>query len=79
MGPLKWRRSISGLLKEKRGRTTIKVPGVGVADDVVERQFTVPAPNVLWIADVTPDVGGLALSRRRAGRLQPPDRGLADG
>jgi putative transposase len=44
---------ISGLLNKKRGRTTIRVPGVRVADDLVERQFTAPAPNVLWIADVT--------------------------
>ncbi len=44
---------ISGLLNKKRGRTTIKVPGVRVADDLVERRFTAPAPNVLWIADVT--------------------------
>jgi putative transposase len=44
---------ISGLVAKKRGRTTIRVPGVRVADDLVERQFTPPAPNVLWIADVT--------------------------
>jgi putative transposase len=44
---------ISGLVNKKRGKTTIRVPGVRVADDLVERQFTPPAPNVLWIADVT--------------------------
>jgi putative transposase len=44
---------ISGLVKQKRGRTTIRVPGVRVADDLVDRQFMAPAPNVLWIADVT--------------------------
>jgi putative transposase len=44
---------ISGLLAKKRGRTTIRVPGVRVADDLVERQFTPPAPNVLRIADMT--------------------------
>ncbi len=44
---------ISGLVAKKRGKTTIRVPGVRVADDLVERQFTPPAPNVLWIADVT--------------------------
>jgi putative transposase len=37
----------------KRGRTTISVPGVRVADDLVERQFHATAPNVLWVADVT--------------------------
>jgi putative transposase len=44
---------LSGLVRRKRGRTTISVPGVRVADDLVERQFRPAAPNVLWIADVT--------------------------
>ena len=44
---------ISGLVRRKRGRTTIRVPGVRVADDLVERQFRPAAPDVLWIADVT--------------------------
>jgi putative transposase len=33
-------------------RTTIRVPGVRVADDLVERQFSAAAPNVLWVADL---------------------------
>jgi putative transposase len=44
---------ISGLVPRKRGRTTIRVPGVRVADDLVERQFMPTAPNVLWVADIT--------------------------
>lgn len=44
---------ISGLVTRKRGRTTIRVPGVRVADDLVERQFHPAAPNVLWCADIT--------------------------
>jgi putative transposase len=44
---------ISGLVKVKRGRTTIRVPGVRVADDLVERNFRPEAPNVLWVADIT--------------------------
>ena len=40
-------------MRRKRGRTTIRVPGVRVADDLVERRFRPTAPNVLWIADVT--------------------------
>jgi putative transposase len=44
---------ISGLVKIKRGRTTIRVPGVRVADDLVERKFRPEAPNVLWVADIT--------------------------
>jgi len=45
--------AISGLIRKKRGRTTIRVPGVRVADDLVERQFRPAAPNELWVADIT--------------------------
>ncbi|TMM17818.1 MAG: IS3 family transposase [Actinobacteria bacterium] len=44
---------ISGLVPRKRGRTTIRVPGVRVADELVERQLSPSAPNVLWLADIT--------------------------
>jgi putative transposase len=44
---------ISGLVPKKYGRTTIRVPGVRVADDLVERQFRPSTPNVLWLADIT--------------------------
>jgi len=44
---------ISGLVRHKRGRTTIRVPGVRVADDLVERRFRPDAPDLLWIADLT--------------------------
>ena len=44
---------ISGMVRRKRGRTTISVPGVRVADDLVERQFRPAGPNQLWVADVT--------------------------
>jgi putative transposase len=44
---------LSGLIPKKRGRTTVRVPGVRVADDLVKRQFRPQAPNVLWIADIT--------------------------
>jgi putative transposase len=44
---------ISGLVPKKRGRTTIAVPGVRVADDLVEREFQPDTPNVLWLADIT--------------------------
>jgi putative transposase len=44
---------ISGLVKVKKGRTTIRVPGVRVADDLVERKFRPDAPNILWVADIT--------------------------
>ena len=41
------------MVARKRGRTTIRVPGVRVADDLVERRFRPAEPNVLWIADIT--------------------------
>jgi putative transposase len=44
---------ISGLQRRKRGRTTVAVPGVRVADDLVERRFGPEQPNLLWIADLT--------------------------
>lgn len=44
---------LSGLVPKRRGRTTIRVPGVRVADDLVQRQFQPGAPNVLWVADIT--------------------------
>jgi putative transposase len=44
---------ISGLVPKRRGRTTFRVPGVRVADDLVERDFKPPRPNVLWVADIT--------------------------
>jgi putative transposase len=47
------RAGISGLVPKKRGRTTVRVPGVRVADDLVERQFRPAAADVLWVADIT--------------------------
>ncbi len=47
------RAQISGLVATKRGKTTIRVPGVRVADDLVERQFRPAGANVLWVADIT--------------------------
>jgi putative transposase len=44
---------VSGLQKVKRGRTTVRVPGVRVADDLVERRFRPDRPDVLWVADIT--------------------------
>jgi putative transposase len=44
---------ISGLISKRRGRTTIRVPGVRVADDLVQRQFRPTSANVLWVADIT--------------------------
>ncbi len=44
---------ISGLTRRRRGHTTIRVPGVRVASDLVARDFNPKRPNRLWVADIT--------------------------
>jgi putative transposase len=44
---------ISGLVARKRGRTTVRVPGVRVCEDFVDRAFMAAAPDRLWVADIT--------------------------
>jgi putative transposase len=45
--------AISALVPKKRGKTTIRVPGVRVCDDLVERQFRPGGRDRLWVADIT--------------------------
>jgi putative transposase len=44
---------LSGLQQREWRRTTIRVPGVRVADDLVDRAFAADAPNKVWVADIT--------------------------
>jgi putative transposase len=44
---------ISGLIRRRRGRTTISVPGVRVCEDLVDRRFLAVGPDRLWVADIT--------------------------
>jgi hypothetical protein len=45
---------LSGQLRRRRPKkTTISVPGVRLARDLVQRDFSPPAPNRLWVADLT--------------------------
>ena len=44
---------LSGLVRRKRGRTTIAVPGVATAPDLVRRDFNPIAPNRFCVADLT--------------------------
>lgn len=46
-------RQLSGLVRRRRGCTTVRVPGVRVADDLVGRDFQPTAPNRLWVADIS--------------------------
>jgi putative transposase len=43
---------LSGSVPRKRARTTIRVPGVRAAADLVGRDFVPAAPNQLWVADI---------------------------
>src|SRR5688500_2282366 len=44
---------LSGMVRRRTGRTTIRVPGVATAPDLVRRDFAPAAPNRLWVADLT--------------------------
>ena len=44
---------ISGLIRRKRGKTTIRVPGIATAPDLVRRDWSPKEPNRLWVADIT--------------------------
>ena len=44
---------LSGMVRRRKGRTTIRVPGIATAPDLVRRDFAPSAPNRLWAADLT--------------------------
>ena len=44
---------LSGMIRRRRGRTTVSVPGIRTAPDLVERDFNPTAVNRLWCADIT--------------------------
>jgi transposase InsO family protein len=44
---------ISGVVLRKRRRTTVRLRGVRVAADLVERDFRPSGPNQTWAADIT--------------------------
>jgi HTH-like domain len=68
----------------KKGRRTTKTPGSAVHDDLVKRDFSAPAPDLVWLTDITehPTTVGIQGERRKAlrlrhqGRLLEPDRRL---
>jgi putative transposase len=43
---------IAGVRPRKRWKTTIRIPGITPATDLVERDFDRSGPNVLWVADI---------------------------
>jgi putative transposase len=44
---------LSAVMVKKWKATTVRVPGVRVADDLLDRQFAAAAPNRCWVADIT--------------------------
>ena len=44
---------LAGEPKRRRGRTTVRLPGVRVAPDLVERDFNPDGPDQTWAADIT--------------------------
>ena len=44
--------ALSGYHKRRKGKTTVRVQGVRVASDLVERDFNPKEPNRLWCADI---------------------------
>jgi putative transposase len=46
------RERLSGLVPKRYRRTTVRVPGGRVADDLVEQNFVPSGPNRLWCADI---------------------------
>jgi putative transposase len=44
---------LSGIVRRRKGRTTIRVPGVATAPDLVRRDFAPAAANRLWVADLS--------------------------
>ena len=71
---------LSGSHGRRKGKTTIRVQGVRVADDLVDRDFTATVPDQLWMSDIKddPDLGGQALPRLGARLLLTARRRLVD-
>src|SRR4051794_8066379 len=44
---------LAGVIRRRRGKTTIRVPGVMPAPDLARRDFQPAALNQLWVADLT--------------------------
>jgi len=44
---------LSGMVRRRKGRTTVSVPGIATAPDLVRRDFAPAAPNRLWVADLS--------------------------
>ena len=43
----------SGPRTTKKGRRATKTPGPAVHDDLVQRDFSAPGPDLVWLTDIT--------------------------
>lgn len=70
---------LKGIRRVKKLRTTIPNPDGKRAGDLLNRDFTAPAPNRVWVTDFTyvRTWAGVRLRRVHPGRVRPADRGLA--
>lgn len=72
---------LEGVSRPKRAGTTRRDREARPAPDLVEREFAVPGPDELWMADITyvPTGGGVLVPLGGPGRLEPPGGGLGHG
>ena len=70
---------LQGIRRSKGIRTTIPAKDGKRAGDLLNRDFTAPAPNRTWVMDFTyvPHLGRVRLRRVHRRRVRPEDRGLA--
>jgi hypothetical protein len=60
---------LSGLISKRRGRTTVRVAGMSVADVLVKRRSRPEQANVLWFTGIT-----YLRTREGGGCISPPSR-----
>lgn len=53
VGRLMRQQGLSGLIRRRKGKTTVRVAGVLTAPDLVRREWNPTEPNRLWVADIT--------------------------
>src|SRR5437899_1473212 len=70
-----------GVTRRKGTFTTVRDRDLRPAPDLVLRNFVAQGPNRLWVADITyiPDLGGIPLPRRGAGRVESAGDRLGGG
>ena len=70
---------LSGAVRGKKVRTSVRDDGHERASDLLHRDFTAPAPNRRWVADFTCVATWDGTVYVRRGPVLPRDRGLVGG